>query len=136
MKDLDKEIIKEIRENPYFASKLKANATFGQRVADHIASFGGSWPFLIMFFTFLTAWIIWNTAQFFHPHYDPYPYILLNLLLSCLAAVQAPIIMMSSNRMNNIDRLRDEEAFKQLLDLNVKLDYIIEKEIERQKTSQ
>src|SRR5215510_13700963 len=70
--------------------------TFGQRVADRVAEFGGSWTFLGLFAAFLLGWVLLNSAQG-HP-IDPYPFILLNLFLSCLAAVQAPVIMMSQNR--------------------------------------
>ncbi len=81
--------------------------TPGQRLADRVASFGGSWPFIILFLVVLAAWIIINTlilAEWNHT-FDPYPYILLNLVLSMLAAIQAPVIMMSQNRHSEKDRL-------------------------------
>jgi len=81
--------------------------TFGQKVADKVASFGGSWTFIIIFVSFLLAWIIWNSFVFFNTPeaFDPYPYILMNLFLSMTAAIQAPIIMMSQNRQSSKDRL-------------------------------
>ena len=86
--------------------------TFGEKVADKIASFGGSWTFMGFFTAFLIIWITINSMVAFWQPIDPYPYILLNLLLSCLAAVQAPIIMMSQNRQEAKDRLRSEYDYK------------------------
>jgi uncharacterized membrane protein len=77
--------------------------TLGQRMADHLASFGGSWAFLGIFFAVLIAWMIYNTER--AQPFDPYPFILLNLVLSCLAAVQAPVILMTQNRLAAKDRL-------------------------------
>ncbi len=87
--------------------------TFGQRLADKIASFGGSWPFIIIFLSLLSIWILINSLLV--KPYDPFPFILLNLFLSMLAALQAPVIMMSQNRANANDRIRAE------LDYNVNL---------------
>ena len=87
--------------------------TRGQKMADHVASFGGSWTFIISFGFFLFVWILLNTAFLLNKGYDPYPFILLNLILSCIAALQAPIIMMSQNRQEEKDRERS------------KLDYMI-----------
>ena len=81
-----------------------AHATFGQRLADGIARIGGSWGFIIGFLVFLAAWVILNTAILATRSLDPYPFIFLNLLLSMLAAIQAPIIMMSQNRQAERDR--------------------------------
>jgi uncharacterized membrane protein len=75
---------------------------FGERLADRIATFGGSWSFILMFLAVLLGWIAWNSER---ASFDPYPFILLNLVLSCLAAMQAPVIMMSQNRMAAKDRL-------------------------------
>jgi uncharacterized membrane protein len=77
--------------------------TFGERLADRVASFGGSWRFLMLFAAVLLGWVILNTAFLSHA-FDPYPYILLNLVLSMLASAQAPIIMMSQNRQAIKDR--------------------------------
>lgn len=84
--------------------------TFGEKVSDKIAEFGGSWSFIISFFIFLTIWIILNLVFFIHP-FDPYPFILLNLCLSCLASIQAPVILMSQNRQESRDRIRDEKEY-------------------------
>ena len=91
--------------------ELQQRLTPGQRLADRVASFGGSWPFIILFLAVMAAWIIINTlilAEWNHT-FDPYPYILLNLFLSMLAAIQAPVIMMSQNRHEEnkiIDRIK------------------------------
>jgi uncharacterized membrane protein len=84
--------------------EFEDTSTFGQRLADKVASFGGSWPFIIIFAIILISWILANSLLLFRP-FDPYPYILLNLFLSMLAAIQAPIIMMSQNRQAAKDRL-------------------------------
>ncbi len=92
--------------NEEFEEKL----TLGQRLADKIAEFGGSWPFVIAFIVLMASWITLNSVL--ATPYDPYPFILLNLALSCLAALQAPIIMMSQNRANAKDRLRSELDYR------------------------
>lgn len=80
--------------------------TYGEKLSDKVASFGGSWKFIIIFGLILMVWIIYNTAIMVNKSFDPYPYILLNLILSCIAAIQAPIIMMSQNRTEAKDRKR------------------------------
>ena len=79
--------------------------TFGQRLADDIAAFGGSWSFILLFFAILIMWMTVNSLVLIR-HWDPYPFILLNLVLSCLAAIQAPIILMSQNRQADRDRIQ------------------------------
>ncbi len=94
-----------------FHSGGKKKLTIGQKAADLITNFGGSWIFIIIFFLFLILWISANAyflIQYQKGAFDPYPFILLNLLLSCLAAIQAPIILMSQNRSSERDRLRAE----------------------------
>ena len=86
------------------------NITRGQKIADNIAKFGGSWYFIITFVILLISWMIYN--QFSKNSLDPYPFILLNLILSCLSALQAPVIMMSQNRQEQIDRQRNENDYK------------------------
>ncbi len=93
--------------------------TFGQKAADSITKIAGSWIFIIGFFSFLIVWMILNTAAWFH-NWDSYPFILLNLVLSCLAAIQAPIILMSQNRENQRDRIKAD------------YDYAINRKTERQ----
>ena len=86
--------------------------TFGQRVADQVAKFGGSWTFIFLFLSVLIVWMLFNTFVLARQAFDPYPYILLNLLLSCLAALQAPIIMMSQNRMAEKDRVQAKHDYE------------------------
>lgn len=93
--------------------------TFGQRVADSVAAFGGSWSFIGLFFAFIAIWIFTNTFWLISDEpFDPYPFILLNLGLSSLAAFQAPIIMMSQNRQSSKDRVKQDAAFE----INLKLE--------------
>lgn len=106
--------------------------SFGERVADHLATFGGSWRFLFLFGAVLVLWIIVNTAHLLAAPFDPFPYILLNLILSCLAAVQAPVIMMSQNRQDARDRLRSEndyvvnlKAELEIRQLHEKIDHLL-----------
>jgi len=85
--------------------------TSGQRIADKVASFGGSWVFILSFLFFLVIWILFNVYWLQNKGFDPYPFILLNLILSCIAALQAPIIMMSQNRLEEKDRERAKKDF-------------------------
>lgn len=88
-------------QQPYFRQQL----TFGQKAADALTGFLGSWRFLILFTIYLMIWIGMNSWLLTRQHFDPYPFILLNLTLSCLAAVQAPVILMAQNRQEERDRL-------------------------------
>jgi len=104
----------------------------GQKMADHVASFGGSWTFIISFGFFLLVWIVINTAFLVNKGFDPYPFILLNLILSCIAALQAPIIMMSQNRQEEKDRERSKLDYMinlkselEIRTLHEKLDHLI-----------
>ncbi len=96
------------------AKESPAKMTFGQRAADKVASFGGSWAFLGLFAATLIAWVILNTFILvnYDKTFDPFPYILLNLLLSMLASIQAPIILMSQNRQSEKDRLNAEHDYE------------------------
>lgn len=87
------------------------STTFGQYVADKVATFGGSWTFIISFMCFLFLWIAFNAFWMLNKGFDPYPFILLNLILSCLAALQAPVIMMSQNRQEEKDRQRAKNDY-------------------------
>jgi uncharacterized membrane protein len=116
LNQLEKDAEKAIADNKARTAKAKKEAendlTFGQRIADKVAEFGGSWYFIISFFVFIILWAslnLWILAK--HP-FDPYPFILLNLILSCIAAIQAPIIMMSQNRQEEKDRERAENDYK------------------------
>lgn len=90
---------------------IEENSKFGSKVADKLSAIAGSWSFIIGFFVFIILWIIIN-LKVLSKGFDPYPFILLNLFLSCLAAFQAPIIMMSQNRQAEIDRQRSENDYK------------------------
>ncbi len=106
---LEKKVLDSLNDKTTLADKLDDDTpkfTFGQRVADKVATFGGSWTFIIIFATFLAIWIIVNVFWFLNKGFDPYPFILLNLILSTLAAIQAPVIMMSQNRQEEKDRDR------------------------------
>lgn len=114
---------------------MKEHPSFAQRSADLIARFAGSWTFIILFTGFLLGWMAVNTVLSARA-FDSYPYILLNLVLSCVAAVQAPLIMMSQNRQEQKDRLRAENDYKVNLksefiveDLHKKIDYLIENQL-------
>lgn len=104
-----------VREEELLTNKLSDSATekttFGMRLADQVASFGGSWQFIITFGAIILVWISVNALQLFSAPFDPYPFILLNLVLSCLAALQAPVIMMSQNRQEQKDRQRAENDY-------------------------
>jgi uncharacterized membrane protein len=112
--------------------------SLGERLADRIAAFGGSWAFLIGFAVFIALWIAANSLVLYWRPVDPYPYILLNLLLSCLAAVQAPIIMMSQNRQEAKDRLRARNDYQvnlkaelEIRHLHEKMDHLLSHQWER-----
>lgn len=106
---------------------IEGQLSFGQRAADKIAEFGGSWKFIISFFSVLLIWIFINVWILSRSPFDPYPFILLNLILSCLAAIQAPIIMMSQNRVEQKDRLRSENDFKINLKAELEIKLLHEK---------
>lgn len=118
--------------------EMAERATVGQRVADKVASFGGSWTFIIIYVSFLVGWMSFNTFVLIHygrgeggAQFDPYPYILLNLMLSMTAALQAPIIMMSQNRAAEKDRLAAEQDFKVNLKSELMLEELSRKQRER-----
>jgi len=109
--------------------EMEERSTIGQRIADRVASFGGSWTFIIIYLSFLIAWMAFNTFILIHygsgengAQFDPYPYILLNLMLSMTAALQAPIIMMSQNRAAEKERLAAEQDFR----VNLKSELMLE----------
>lgn len=112
---LEKEVLKTIENKEMLSANLETTPvlkfTYGQRLADTIASFGGSWKFIIIFGLFILIWIFSNIVFFVNKGFDPYPFILLNLILSCLAALQAPVIMMSQNRQEEKDRERAKQDY-------------------------
>jgi len=116
--------------------EMAERATIGQRIADKVASFGGSWTFIIIYVASLATWMGFNTFVLVHygrgengAQFDPYPYILLNLMLSMTAALQAPIIMMSQNRAAEKDRLAAEQDFK----VNLKSELMLEELVRKQR---
>ncbi len=138
--EVEASVIKALHEHEVI-SKLddldeSSQLTFGQRLSDRIAEFGGSWPFIIIFTIIITMWIVWNSKA--AVHFDPFPYILLNLILSCLAALQAPVIMMSQNRQQARDRIKQQQDYKinlksevEVRVLNEKIDKLISHQWQR-----
>ena len=116
LSSLDEEVVKSLREHELVSENLNVESdsqlTRGQRTADRVAGFGGSWRFILTFGAVLLGWIALNSFAALRRPFDPYPYILLNLVLSCLAALQAPVIMMSQNRQEARDRLRAEHDYR------------------------
>lgn len=118
--------------------EFEEHRTFGERLSDELASFGGSWAFLMAFFVVLAGWIAYNLLSGEAKAFDAYPFILLNLILSCLAAIQAPIIMMSQKRQEAKDRLRALNDYRvnlkaelEIRHLHEKMDHLITKQWQR-----
>jgi uncharacterized membrane protein len=118
--------------------EYESTLSFGQMLSDKLASFGGSWKFLILFACILLIWILNNSVFIFSKPFDSYPFILLNLVLSCLAAIQAPIIMMSQNRQEAKDRLRGAHDYQinlkaelEIRHLHQKIDHLLSRQWER-----
>jgi uncharacterized membrane protein len=139
---LDNEVIQSLEQHEILSADIskqfERKLTFGERFSDRIAEFGGSWKFLILFAGVLLVWIVVNGVVLVTHAFDPYPFILLNLILSCLAAVQAPIIMMSQNRAEARDRLRAENDYKvnlkaelEIRHLHEKLDHLLRRQYNR-----
>jgi uncharacterized membrane protein len=112
---LQKIVDETIREEDLVLNNLlhpaKEQLSPGQQISDKVARFGGSWKFIIVFIIILILWIIYNATAIGSKAFDPYPFILMNLILSCIAALQAPIIMMSQNRKEEKDRMRSENDY-------------------------
>ncbi len=111
---LEKDVVRSLGDDTSFVAKVEEEVdtrNYGQIVADKVAAFGGSWTFIIAFFVFITIWIGSNVIIFTNKEFDPYPFILLNLILSCVAALQAPVIMMSQNRQEEKDRERAKKDY-------------------------
>ncbi len=121
--DIEKEVLDAIKNNSLLSEdiieNIESKLTFGQRIADKVAAFGGSWTFIITFFTFIFIWMAINVYYF--------SAILLNLILSCLAAIQAPLILMSQNRQEQKDRERSEQDFKTNLKAELEIKLLNEK---------
>ena len=113
--ELEKTVITSVTDNTTISNKVDGDdqtaLTYGQKIADKVASFGGSWTFIISFGIFIFLWICLNIIWLSSKAFDPYPFILLNLILSCLAAIQAPVIMMSQNRQEEKDREREKNDY-------------------------
>jgi len=139
---IEAEVSRKAAEHTAIAADIerefRRELTFGQRVADVVAAVGGSWPFVVTCLVFLAAWVTWNTYLFHAEAFDPYPYILLNLVLSCIAALQAPIIMMSQNRASARDRRQADEDYRvnlkaelEVAGLHEKIDHLLHVQWER-----
>lgn len=139
---LETDVIQKLTDYETISTNIEkefvTQLTFGERMSDSLASFGGSWRFIIIFAVILLSWIAINSYFLLSHPFDPYPFILLNLILSCLAAIQAPIIMMSQNRQEARDRRRAEEDYKinlkselELRQLHQKVDHLLIQQWER-----
>jgi uncharacterized membrane protein len=139
---LDHDVLESLHQHELLSSNINVEfdkkQSFGEDLADTIATFGGSWRFIIFFGIVLTVWIGVNSAVLLWKPFDPYPFILLNLILSCLAAMQAPVIMMSQNRQEAKDRLRAENDYRinlkaelEIRHLQEKIDHLLSRQWER-----
>lgn len=139
---LDNEVVESLQQHEILSSDIskqfEKKLSFGERLSDSIAAFGGSWTFIIVFSLILLLWIGINSFILANRAFDPYPYILMNLVLSALAALQAPVIMMSQNRSEARDRLRGENDYKinlkaelEIRHLHEKIDHLLRKQYNR-----
>jgi uncharacterized membrane protein len=139
---LDHEVLESLRRHETLSSNVDAefdkDLALGEKMADGLATFGGSWTFLIIFASILFVWITINSFLLLKKPFDPYPFILLNLVLSCLAAIQAPVIMMSQNRQEAKDRLRSQNDYQvnlkaelEIRQLHDKIDHLLSHQWER-----
>jgi uncharacterized membrane protein len=139
---IEAEVIESLREGEVLTRNVnmefEEKRTVGQRLADRLAAFGGSWKFITIFMSVLFGWIILNSIVLITHRFDPFPFILLNLVLSCLAALQAPVIMMSQNRQEAKDRLRAQHDYQinlkaelEIRGLHEKIDHLVFKQWQR-----
>ena len=142
LSSLEHEVLRSLQQQEILAANVDADLeqqrSFGEKLADQIAVFGGSWAFLICFGVFLLLWVLMNSLVLLWRPPDPYPFIFLNLILSCLAAVQAPVIMMSQNRQEAKDRVRSQHDYQvnlkaelEIRHLHEKLDHLLSHQWER-----
>jgi uncharacterized membrane protein len=142
LSSLEQEVVESLRQHEILSSNVEKEFerdwSIGERLADRIAVFGGSWTFLILFGLFMLSWVTINSVAAWRHPADPYPFILLNLVLSCLAAIQAPIIMMSQNRQEAKDRLRSQHDYQvnlkaelEIRHLHEKIDHLLSHQWER-----
>jgi len=140
--EIEDDVVRSLKEQELLSRDLNLEydrrLSMGQRLADKIADFGGSWRFIGIFAAVLVLWTMVNTTFFLAKPFDPYPYIFLNLVLSCLAAIQAPVIMMSQNRQEEKDRLRADYDYKvnlkaelEIRHLHEKLDHLLNSQWQR-----
>lgn len=140
--NLEESVIQSLKDHEILSrnidSEYDEKLTRGNRIADKMASYGGSWKFIISFAVVLFVWIIINSFVLLAKPFDPYPFILLNLVLSCLAAIQAPVIMMSQNRKEAKDRARSEHDYQinlkaevEIRTLHQKIDHLLTHQWER-----
>jgi uncharacterized membrane protein len=133
---LETEVVNSFREHELLSENINAefeqHLTTGEWIADRVAEFGGSWKFIILFGVVMLVWILLNAILLAARPFDPYPFILLNLVLSCLAAIQAPVIMMSQNRQESKDRARADHDYRvnlkaelEIRHVNAKLDLLL-----------
>ena len=139
---LDHDVLESLQRHETLSSNVNAefekDSTLGEKMADGVASFGGSWKFITIFASILVIWIALNSFLLLKKPFDPYPFILLNLVLSCLAAIQAPVIMMSQNRQESKDRLRSQHDYRvnlkaelEIRQLHDKIDHLLSHQWER-----
>jgi uncharacterized membrane protein len=139
---LDDEVVESLQQHEILSSDIskqfEKKLTFGERLSDTIAAFGGSWTFIILFSVVLFVWVVVNSFVLANRAFDPYPYILMNLVLSAIAALQAPVIMMSQNRSEARDRLRGENDYKinlkaelEIRHLHEKIDHLLRRQYNR-----
>jgi uncharacterized membrane protein len=140
--ELDRQVAESIATHDTLAEdtdeEFDDRRTLGERLSDHLASFGGSWSFIILFFVALVVWMTFNLLSPSGEQFDVYPFILLNLVLSTLAAIQAPIIMMSQKRLEAKDRLRSRNDYRvnlkaelEIRHLHEKIDHLISRQWQR-----
>jgi uncharacterized membrane protein len=140
--ELERQVVESLAREETVARNVEDTwedrRTTGERLADIVAEFGGSWKFIISFGVVLVLWMAFNVWAVTQRVFDPYPFILLNLVLSCLAAIQAPIIMMSQKRQETKDRLRSENDYRvnlkaelEIRHLHEKVDHLINRQWER-----
>jgi uncharacterized membrane protein len=142
LSDLEKQVMESIQDKELLAENVnlqfEKGLTLGQRLSDGLSNFAGSWRFIIGFAIVLIVWVVVNVSVLVSKAFDPYPFILLNLVLSCLAAIQAPIILMSQNRQEQKDRIRAESDYQtnlkaelEIRHLHEKLDHLIRNQWQR-----
>lgn len=140
--ELENTVVQSLKDHEILTRNVDAEyeekLKLGDRLADKIAAYGGSWKFIITFAAILTIWIMINSVVLLLRPFDPFPFILLNLVLSCLAAIQAPVIMMSQNRQEAKDRARSEHDYQinlkaelEIRNLHQKIDHLLTHQWER-----